>query len=54
MKRPVIRVVKRGGFAEWMKTRGKAGGAHKVPRMDNTGQMTRDLVAWFEAGGWFG
>ena len=54
MKRPVIRVVKRGGFAEWMKTRGKAGGAHKVPRMDNTGQMTRDLVAWFERGGWFG
>lgn len=53
MLRPAIRVVKRGGFGEWMKARGKAGGAHKVPRMDNTGQMTRDLVAWFESGGWF-
>jgi hypothetical protein len=53
MLRPAIRVVKRGGFGEWMKARGKAGGAHKVPRMDNSGQMTRDMVAWFETGGWF-
>jgi hypothetical protein len=47
MLRPEIRVVRRGGFEEWMKARGKYGGQNKVPRMDNTGQMTRDMAAWF-------
>jgi hypothetical protein len=49
---PVVRVVKRGGFEEWMKARGKSGGANKVPRMDNTGKMTHDMDAWFEGNGW--
>jgi GH3 auxin-responsive promoter len=49
---PVVRVVKRGGFEEWMKARGKSGGANKVPRMDNTGKMTHDMDVWFEANGW--
>jgi GH3 auxin-responsive promoter len=49
---PVVRVVKRGGFQEWMRARGKAGGANKVPRMDNTGKMTHDMAAWFEANNW--
>jgi hypothetical protein len=50
---PRVRAVRPGGFAAWMKARGKAGGANKVPRMDNSGQMTRDLVGWFDRGGWF-
>jgi len=49
---PVVRAVKRGGFQEWMRARGKAGGANKVPRMDNSGTMTRDMATWFEANGW--
>jgi hypothetical protein len=52
MRMPEVRVVKRGGFAEWMKARGKYGGQHKVPRMDNSGQLTRDLAAWFANHGW--
>ncbi|HEV3437430.1 MAG TPA: GH3 auxin-responsive promoter family protein, partial [Gemmata sp.] len=43
MSSPVVRIVKRDGFEEWMKSRGKAGGANKVPRMDNTGKMTQDM-----------
>ncbi|HSQ55457.1 MAG TPA: GH3 auxin-responsive promoter family protein, partial [Gemmata sp.] len=54
MGAPEIRVVKRGGFAEWMKARGKYGGQNKVPRMDNTGTMTRDMAAWFESNGLLG
>jgi hypothetical protein len=46
---PVVRTVKRDGFEEWMKSRGKAGGANKVPRMDNTGTITAQMKAWFEA-----
>ena len=49
---PEIRVVRRGGFDEWMKARGKFGGQNKVPRMCNDGQMTRDMTAWFAAKGW--
>ena len=39
-----VRVVKRGGFDEWMKARGKYGGQNKVPRMDNSGTMTKDMA----------
>jgi hypothetical protein len=44
---PEVRVVRRGGFDEWMKSRGKYGGQTKVPRMDNTGVMTKELAGWF-------
>ena len=46
---PVIRVVPPGGFAEWMASRGKAGGQHKVPRMDNTGTITGKLAEWLDS-----
>ena len=48
---PEVRVVKAGGFADWMKARGKYGGQHKVPRMDNAGTMTKDMLDWFAANG---
>jgi hypothetical protein len=44
---PEVCAVRRGGFAEWMRSRGKLGGQHKVPRMDNSGQLTAELSAWF-------
>lgn len=49
---PRVVPVKRGGFEGWMKSRGKYGGQNKVPRMDNAGTMTKDLLSWFEAGNW--
>lgn len=52
MLMPKVRVVKPGGFARWMEQRGKLGGQNKVPTMDNTGDMTRDMAAWFDANGW--
>ncbi|MDY3551885.1 GH3 auxin-responsive promoter family protein [Gemmata sp. JC717] len=54
MLMPEVRVVKPGGFAEWMKARGKYGGQNKVPRMDNSGAMTKDMANWFENNGWAG
>lgn len=47
---PEVVVVPRGGFAAWMKSRGKLGGQHKVPRMDNSGDLTRELTAYFTPG----
>ena len=45
---PEVVAVPRGGFAGWMKSRGKLGGQNKVPRMDNSGQITRGLVEWLD------
>jgi hypothetical protein len=46
MMPPEVSAVRPGGFAEWMKSRGKFGGQNKVPRMDNSGQITKQLAEW--------
>lgn len=48
MRPPEVVVVPRGGFASWMRAKGKLGGQHKVPRMDNNGEITRELSKFFE------
>jgi hypothetical protein len=54
MLMPQVRAIKPGGFAEWMrKVRGKeAGGQNKIPRMDNSGTITRGMLEWFTEHGW--
>jgi acyl-CoA synthetase (AMP-forming)/AMP-acid ligase II len=47
MMAPEVREVRRGGFADWMRSVGKLGGQHKVPRMDNTGELTGVLSRFF-------
>lgn len=46
MRAPEVTPVRRGGFAAWMKSRGKLGGQHKLPRMDNTGVLTEEIARW--------
>jgi hypothetical protein len=48
LRGPEIVTVRRGGFADWMRSRGKLGGQHKVPRMDNSGHLTKELTDWFQ------
>ena len=43
---PAVVVARPGGFEAWMRSRGKLGGQHKVPRMDNTGAVTATIVAF--------
>jgi hypothetical protein len=47
MRAPEVRAVRRGGFADWLRARGKLGGQHKVPRMDNSGALTQELSRFF-------
>ncbi len=54
MLMPEVRTVKPGGFDEWMKARGKYGGQNKVPRMDNSGTMTKDMINWLTEHAWLG
>jgi hypothetical protein len=49
MRAPEAVPVRRGGFADWMGSRGKLGGQHKVPRMDNSGRLTQELTDWFQS-----
>jgi GH3 auxin-responsive promoter len=49
MRAPEVCCVRRGGFAEWMRSRGKLGGQHKLPRMDNSGELTKELRDWLGA-----
>lgn len=46
MRTPLVALVRRGGFAAWMKSKGRLGGQHKLPRMDNTGKLTDEISRW--------
>jgi hypothetical protein len=48
---PALVVAGLGGFDSWMRQRGKLGGQHKVPRMDNSGTLTHHLVTFLRASG---
>lgn len=47
MGAPEVIAVPRGGFARWMRARGRLGGQNKVPRMDNSGRITDALSNFF-------
>jgi hypothetical protein len=47
LRAPEVIAVPRGGFADWMRSRGQLGGQHKVPRLDNTGRLAEELTRWF-------
>ena len=49
---PAVLVAAPGAFAAWMRARGKLGGQNKVPRMDSSGTLTRDLATFLEESGW--
>jgi hypothetical protein len=51
MPAPGILVAAPGGFDDWMRSRGKLGGQHKVPRMDSSGKLTAELVAYLRGEG---
>jgi hypothetical protein len=44
MMPPAIRAVTAGTFAAWMKSRGKLGGQHKVPRVINDRELWANLI----------
>jgi hypothetical protein len=46
---PALIIARPGSFEAWMRRRGKLGGQNKVPRMDNSGSLTVDLVGFLRA-----
>jgi hypothetical protein len=51
MPLPALMIARPGAFASWMRSRGKLGGQNKVPRMDGTGALTRDLAEYLRSSG---
>jgi hypothetical protein len=49
MLEPEVVPVRRGGFADWLRSRGQLGGQHKLPRLDNGGRLTQDLAVWLDS-----
>lgn len=41
---PKIQVVKEGTFYNWLKTKGKLGGQHKIPRLANNREYIDDII----------
>ncbi len=48
---PAILVAKPGGIDAWMRSKGKLGGQHKVPRMDGSGVLTAEIAGMLREGG---
>jgi GH3 auxin-responsive promoter len=42
--RPIIQALPKGSFAEWLRTRGKLGGQHKVPRLSNERKYVEEIL----------
>ena len=47
---PVIHPVETGTFYRWMKSRGKVGGQHKVPRLSNDRKTLDDVLEFLATG----
>jgi hypothetical protein len=41
---PVVRSLKKGTFEEWLRSKGKLGGQHKVPRLSNERMLLEDIL----------
>jgi len=44
LKLPVIRVLPKGSFEHWLKSKGKLGGQHKVPRLSNERKIIEEIL----------
>lgn len=44
LRRPVLHVLPKGTFTEWLKSKGKLGGQHKVPRLNNDRQHVEEIL----------
>ena len=47
---PVVMIAPKGTFYKWLKSKGKLGGQHKVPRLSNDRKYLEEITAFVEAG----
>jgi len=47
LRMPIIKVLSRGTFTEWLRSKGKLGGQHKVPRLSNDRLLVEEIKNTF-------
>lgn len=45
LRKPELHVIKKGLFTEWLRSKGKLGGQHKVPRLSNDRQYVEEILS---------
>jgi len=45
LRMPVVHILKNGTFSEWLRSKGKLGGQHKVPRLSNERKYLEEILA---------
>jgi hypothetical protein len=45
LRMPVVRILPRGTFTQWLRSKGKMGGQHKVPRLCNERKFVEEICA---------
>jgi len=43
LRRPILHILKKGVFNQWLKEKGKLGGQHKVPRLSNDRKFIEEI-----------
>lgn len=44
LRMPLVHAVKKGTFTEWLRSKGKLGGQHKVPRLSNERELLDEIL----------
>ena len=44
LRLPIVHVLPEGSFTEWLKSKGKLGGQHKVPRLSNERIIVEEIL----------
>ena len=45
LREPVVRSLPKGVFTKWLRSKGKLGGQHKVPRLSNERTVLEEILA---------
>jgi hypothetical protein len=45
LRAPVVRAIHKGTFGEWLRSKGKLGGQHKVPRLNNDRTFLEEILS---------
>jgi hypothetical protein len=45
LRKPLVRSLSKGVFTTWLKSKGKLGGQHKVPRLSNDRKYIEEILA---------
>jgi hypothetical protein len=48
LRLPIVHVMPIGGFNNWLKSKGKLGGQHKVPRLANDRVIMEEILDWMK------